>query len=125
MIKRDLAVERRATDTGALSYEMLNMSSVPNDPEYLAYRFSKLLLSDAYGGLLREVRMRKTEADIEGCLRATHSAMVALSVHYPRTIYTKYSSYLIRNVSIDTSSMTLVVEVDVILTNGGSATVII
>lgn len=123
MIKRDLIIEKRATDTGALSYEMRNMSGVPGDPEYLAYRFSKLLLSDVYGGLLSEVQTYKTRADIEKCLQKTHLAMISLSAHYPNTIYRKYSTYVIRKISLDTASMSLMVEVDVMLSSGGSVTI--
>lgn len=123
MRMRDLTIERRNVESGKLSYKMTNRNAIPSVPEQLAYRFSKHLLSDTYGGLLTEVGEKKMQADVMKCIKKTHKHMERFRGVYPDTIYGAYHDYKVRNIEINPSTMALIIEIDVKTSSGAVATV--
>lgn len=118
---RDMTVSRADKD-GYISYEMLPTYDNTNYYETVAVRFLKLLLADAYGGLLNAARNKAKRGNIIECVANTDREFKRLAAKHPGHLYSAYDSYRIKTLDINTAAASLLLEIDIVFKGGDTIT---
>ena len=121
-MKRDFPATVTDKD-GHVSYEMLPTHNISNLFEKLAHRFLKLLLSDAYGGLLRGIKENKTKVDVPYHLSLVDRSINMLVSANPSSIYSFYEGAEIKKLDINKATASLLLEIDLLYKGGGRITI--
>jgi len=123
-MKRDITVVR--TDkNGYVSYEILPTHNEPNVFMACAQRFLKLLMADEYGGLVKEARTNKSNANYSMCVANTNSAFKRLRSIHPDSIYNVYQGYKIKKLDINNATSEVLLEIELSFIGGATLTLMV